>query len=680
MALKSTRPPPLAPSGGRSSVVPPARASASRIVEEEKPRPKRRSESRKPPPPDEAPRVPARTALPAPRPAAKSQARLPADSSDDVAKLAEVAELERALAHERRIGAALREVGLALGTTSELDRLLELILEKVNDAVDADRATLYLIDEATGELVSRIAQGDQVRAIRLEAGRGIAGYVARVGQPLVVNDPYADERFNPEWDMLSGYRTRSILAVPMKNHVGRIIGVVQVLNKRTGAFVDADAVVLTAITTQAAIAIENSRLVGSIQQKNRELLEIKEQLEHRVRDLKLLFDLESAMGRATSLEELFTGVLREALRTSDARAGAFAMKAMGTETAHLHLMRRESSRLVRAPLKPGSGLAFAAMTQGEVVFANDVQKLDGRDEQIDELIGEPCRACIAVPLEGEDGEAMGSIALYNKTTSPTKAFSEEDRALLLLIAANASTAIRLQLSREAREREERLTTIGRLLSGVIHDLKTPLTVISGYVQLMQAADKRSVRDEYAELALKQFEHIGLMQRDVLEFARGEKSILIRKVYLVKFFEDIKEQLQLQLARQGVELVVDLQDRGTARFDEGKITRVVQNLARNAAEAMAGRGGRFTIKVTREKGEKGSGGEVLVLTFSDTGPGIPKEIEHRLFQSFVTSGKKGGTGLGLAITKRIAEEHGGTISVQSSSKGVTFKLRIPQVEG
>lgn len=641
MALKSTRPPPPAPSGGRSSVVPPARASASRIVEEEKPRPKRRSESRKSPPSDE------------------------------------LAELERALVHERRIGAALREVGLALGTTSELDRLLELILEKVNDAVDADRATLYLIDEETGELVSRIAQGEQVRAIRLEAGRGIAGHVASTGQPLVVNDPYADERFNPEWDMLSGYRTRSILAVPMKNHVGRTLGVVQVLNKRTGAFVEADAVVLTAMSTQAAIAIENSRLVGSIQQKNRELLDIKEQLEHRVRDLKLLFDLESAMGRATSLEELFTGVLREALRTSDARAGAFVMRATGTETAHLHLMRRESSRLVRAPLKPDSGLAFAAMSQGEVVFANDVQKLDGRDEQIDDLIGEPCRSCIAVPLEGEDGEAMGAIALYNKTTSPTKAFSEEDRALLLLIAANASTAIRLQLSREAREREERLTTIGRLLSGVIHDLKTPLTVISGYVQLMQAADKRSVRDEYAELALKQFEHIGLMQRDVLEFARGEKSILIRKVYLVKFFEDIKEQLQLQLARQGVELVVDLQDRGTARFDEGKITRVVQNLARNAAEAMAGRGGKFTIKVTREKG---SGGEVLVLTFSDTGPGIPKEIEHRLFQSFVTSGKKGGTGLGLAITKRIAEEHGGTISVQSSSKGVTFKLRIPQVEG
>jgi signal transduction histidine kinase len=233
------------------------------------------------------------------------------------------------------------------------------------------------------------------------------------------------------------------------------------------------------------------------------------------------------------------------------------------------------------------------------------------------------------------------------------------------------------MSRESREREERLTTIGRLLSGVIHDLKTPLTVISGYVQLMQHADKRAVREEYADLALKQFEHIGAMQRDVLEFARGEKNVLIRKVYLANFFGDVKEQLTMQLARVGVELVIELADKGVARFDEGKILRVIHNLARNAAEAMADKGGKLTIKVSREKEKGGNHDETLVITVSDNGPGIPKEIEHRLFQSFVTSGKKGGTGLGLAITKRIAEEHGGTISVHSSSRGATFKMRLPQ---
>jgi signal transduction histidine kinase len=244
--------------------------------------------------------------------------------------------------------------------------------------------------------------------------------------------------------------------------------------------------------------------------------------------------------------------------------------------------------------------------------------------------------------------------------------------LLELIAANASTAVLLQLSREAREHEERLTTIGRLLSSVIHDLKTPLSVISGYVQLMQASKKPRERRGYAGLILRQFDLIGAMQREVLEFARGEKSVLVRKVYLQKFFEDVRAQLEGDLARRGIELVVDLQERGTARFDEGKILRVVHNLARNAAEAMESGGGKFVVKVTRDKHDG-----ALLMTFSDTGPGIPKEIEHRLFQSFVTSGKEGGTGLGLAIVKKIAEEHGGSIAVQTSSRGATFKLRIPQ---
>src|SRR6476620_6413253 len=132
----------------------------------------------------------------------------------------------------------------------------------------------------------------------------------------------------------------------MKNHLGRTIGVIQVLNKKTGLFSDHDAIILAALSTQAAIAIDNSRLFLSVPQKNTELLEIKEQLEHRVRDLKLLFDLESAMGRATSLEELFTGVLTEALRTSDAHAGAFALKGTG-QGGVLYLMVRGQETLQR---------------------------------------------------------------------------------------------------------------------------------------------------------------------------------------------------------------------------------------------------------------------------------------------------------------------------------------------
>jgi len=215
--------------------------------------------------------------------------------------LARIAELESALAREERISAALRDVGVALGTTLDLDQLLELILEKITDLLQADRATLYLLDEAREELVSRIAVGDAIRSVRMRVGEGIAGMVARTGRTIRVRDAYQDKRFTRDSDELPGYRTQSILAAPMKNHLGRIIGVVHVLNKKSRReFTANDEALLNAFATEAAVSIDNSRLFLSVVQKNMQLLETKEKLEQSVRHLKLLFELESTMGRAGS--------------------------------------------------------------------------------------------------------------------------------------------------------------------------------------------------------------------------------------------------------------------------------------------------------------------------------------------------------------------------------------------
>jgi signal transduction histidine kinase len=456
-----------------------------------------------------------------------------------------------------------------------------------------------------------------------------------------------------------------------------------VLNKRTGEFTTDDTDLLGAIAMQAAVSIDHSRLVHETVQKNVQLVETKEQLLRRVRDLKLLFSLESAMARAHSLEELFMAVLGEAMRSCEARAAAVALRepgeSEGEESPFLYLVDDKHRKLRRFPLREGQGLIGWSMGSGEVIIADDAPNDERTDNAFDEIVGFHSKTALVVPLEGEERSTMGAIALYNKTAS---GFSGEDRSLLELIAANASTAIRLQMAREQHEREERLTTIGRLLSAVIHDLKTPLTVISGYVQLMQTAESKKKRAEYAELALKQFDHISAMQREVLEFARGERNVLVRKVYLQKFFDEVRQAIEPQLRRENVELTIDLQDKGTARFDEGKILRVVHNLSRNAVEAMSPNGGRFSIRVARVN--KGEEDEELVLTFTDTGPGIPKEIEHRLFRSFVTANKKGGTGLGLAIVKKIADDHEGTVSVKSigggaarGKRGATFELRLPQ---
>jgi len=608
---------------------------------------------------------------------------LKAQSSTDQL-LARISELETALAREERITAALREVGVALGTTLDLDELLELILEKITDLLDADRATLYLLDEAKGELVSRIAVGDAIRSVRMKVGEGIAGLVARTGKTIRVRDAYHDKRFTRTSDELPGYTTQSILAAPMKNHLGRTIGVVHVLNKKNRReFTEQDEALLDAFATEAAVSIDNSRLFLSVIQKNMQLLETKEKLEQSVRHLKLLFELESAMGRASSQEDLIRGVLRESAQACEAKGGAVLLADTSDGPLELALWQegrpeelrhdawRSATDSASAKL-PKDAQSLRAILSRAVRSGEPVQT--SREERPEsEGKGGRMHSALAVPLEGEDGAPMGALALSNK--SDRRSFSSGDVELLRLIAANFSTAIRLFRARAERQKEERLSTIGSLLSSIVHDLKGPMAVISGYVQMMTEADALPKRQEYAALVLKQFESIAAMQREVLEFARGEKRVLVRKVYLGVFFEELASELRRELAGSGAELAVVLADRTTARFDQNKITRVVHNLVRNAVEAMRGQPGKITLSVRAQLSEDGQ--RDLIIEVSDNGPGIPKHIEARLFESFVTAGKKGGTGLGLAIVKKIAEEHGGSVAVRTGVKGTTFTLVLPQ---
>jgi len=574
-----------------------------------------------------------------------------------------------ALRHERRVSAALREVGVALGTTFDLDDLLELILSKLTELVEADRATLYLLDEGKKELVSRLVVGDKVRSIRMKLGHGIPGMVAQTGKSIRIRDAYADPQFERDWDVLTGYRTKSMLVAPLKNHLGRTIGVIQVLNKKCGQeFSSDDESILSALSTQAAVAIDNSRLFLSLIQKNKQLLDTTDQLERKLQDLSLLFELERRTARATTLEELALAVLGQCAAACEARgAGLLLSEEDSGDLVEYLFDSQKSTELRRIGVKSREGFLGAAMAAEDILSLHEADSDPRWSANIEGSFGFPVTSVLAVPLEGESSP-LGAIGLFSHEDGGT--FDEADVSLLRLVSANVSTAVRLFNANRSRERSQRLTSIGRLLSQVIHDFKSPMSVISGYAQLMADADDRQVRAEYSEEILKQFDLLTAMQREVLEFARGEKTVFVRKVYLNKFFADVRRQLALEITGKPVELLFQVDTKLVARFDEGRLARVIHNLARNAIEAMGEAGGVLTISARMA-------GQDLLISVQDTGPGIPAAIEGQLFQSFVTMGKAGGTGLGLAIVKKIVEEHGGSVAVTSSSAGATFELRLPQ---
>src|SRR5215470_888905 len=130
-----------------------------------------------------------------------------------------------------------------LSLDHQLPRLIDLIIE----ALDAERATLFLHDADAGELFSRVARGVGVREIRIPEKVGIAGSVFSSGLPEIVDNAYQDARFNRRVDQQTGYRTRNILCVPLRGGAGQVLGVTQVLNKRFGRFTELDMTLLHAI-------------------------------------------------------------------------------------------------------------------------------------------------------------------------------------------------------------------------------------------------------------------------------------------------------------------------------------------------------------------------------------------------------------------------------------------------
>jgi len=160
---------------------------------------------------------------------------------------------------------ALLNVARTLAAETSLEHLLKTVAEEIRKVLNADRCTVFLLDKSKNELVSKIALGMGTQELRFPADKGLAGYVAQNGEIINIKDAYSDNRFNQEVDKETGYKTNTILCMPIWNMKHEILGVFQVLNKENGVFSKEDEEVLIAIGSSAGIAIENARLFESQQ-------------------------------------------------------------------------------------------------------------------------------------------------------------------------------------------------------------------------------------------------------------------------------------------------------------------------------------------------------------------------------------------------------------------------------
>ncbi len=197
----------------------------------------------------------------------------------------------------------LLAVGDLIGSEVELELLLRRVLDRVIQVLEAERATLYFVDPRRGEVFSRAAHLPEMREIRLKLGQGVAGYVAKTGESVTLPDSRYDSRFFSRIDEKTGYRTRSMMTLPVKDREGTIFAVFQVLNKRRAPFDRADEEFMQALAGQLGVLLEHTSLYAQIRaESGREDIEIRNRFNNIVGESEGMLRLFERVARAARTE------------------------------------------------------------------------------------------------------------------------------------------------------------------------------------------------------------------------------------------------------------------------------------------------------------------------------------------------------------------------------------------
>ncbi|MEE8261295.1 MAG: GAF domain-containing protein, partial [Gammaproteobacteria bacterium] len=282
----------------------------------------------------------------------------------------------------------LLNVSRRVATIESLDEILVTIVEMIAKELKAERGSLLLNDPVTGELYSRVAQGNLHREIRLLNSVGIAGHVFTTGDGVISHDAYADERFDRSSDEMTGYKTKTICCAPVKTVTGEIIGVVQCLNKNEGDFTQEDLEILEAITTQAAVALQSTQFVERMK-KSRE------------KEMKFL-DMVSDITSELELGVLLHRVMEEATRMLNADRSTLFLSDEKTEELFSRLAMGDSVGEIRLP--NDTGIAGAVFTSGKSVNIPYAYADLRFNPAFDKKTGYFTRSILCVPVVNKAGK------------------------------------------------------------------------------------------------------------------------------------------------------------------------------------------------------------------------------------------------------------------------------------
>ncbi|MBI4607943.1 MAG: GAF domain-containing protein [Candidatus Rokubacteria bacterium] len=576
----------------------------------------------------------------------------------------------------------LHTAGQALVTSLDPHQIVETIATKAREVSGADGAVLFRLDPKA-QILRAVAHAGRitpefVSGLELPIDTGLGGLAVAGRRPVWTANLQEDDRVPLPAEIRERVRREGLkagLTIPLEIKSGEVFGTLSVYFREERQFADTDVQLLSAFGTQVAVAIENARAF--------------DQLAVKARNDAALRDFCQRLLEATGEEEILSDAVRLArnlvqadyvnLFLFDPKADLLRMEAgLGWEPGTVGVITVSPS---------AESFAGYAFLHREVVQVGDLSQ-ERRFAIPPYLSAHGVRAGLAVPLGVRD-QPIGVMGAYYRGPHD---FSDEESRVLLSLAQQTALALekvrlyaelqanlrRLQETQAQLIQADKLTALGTLLSGMAHELNSPLSTILLSVQLLK---QRQVLPDpirrRVEVIEEECERASRIIRDLLAFARRRPAERRR----VNLNEVINATLTLQAPDFDLNNIRVVKEFAAALpeiwGDSHQLQQVFLNLFTNATHAMKIAHGRGTLTV--RSFPRGSG---VAIEVEDDGPGIPPEHLGRVFDPFFTTKGTGeGTGLGLSLSIGIVEAHGGRMKVHNvAGSGARFTVELPIGEG
>jgi GAF domain-containing protein len=472
---------------------------------------------------------------------------------------------------------------------------------------------------------------------------------------------------------------RTVLAIPMVR-AGALLGVITIHRHEVRAFGDSHIALMETFADQAAIAIENARLLTELRERTAELTRSVDELtalgevgQAVSSTLELDTVLSTIVGRAVQLSGTDGGIIYE----YDETAATFHVRAAHqTEPEHLEALRA-------TPLKLGEGaLGSAAVTRAPVAVEDILAEGASVASQVRHILARlGYRSLLAVPLLRED-RILGGLVVWRR--QPGR-LSAEVVSLLQTFATQSALALQnARLFREIEQKSRQLEVASQhkseFLANMSHELRTPLNAIIGFSEVLtdrMFGELNEKQEEYLKDIYASGTHLLSLINDILDLSKieaGRMELELTDFHLPTAIENALMLVRERAGRRSLTLQTNIDERlGQIQADERKVRQVVLNLLSNAIK-FTPEGGRIEVGAAPKDG-------FVEVSVSDTGIGIAPEDQEKVFEEFRqvgTAAKKiEGTGLGLTLCRKFVELHGGRIWVKSEvGVGSTFSFSLP----